>query len=338
MHEFLDEHFLYVVTSLSGFFRHYYGSLVGVGKAFGAVLSLVVVASEAYQMMLLKKSIDILSLLRPILICFVLAFWGSFTTGLRQPFDGIENWARKGVYQTEVNKVNQLHKKRWEVQLKQYQILQDARAKAEVAEDQVKENKNALMEAWDNIKEFSKKLLDISKVIFDLKNTFFNWILEHIVNFIASIIWHICVLLTFFGKEIGLGILTITGPISFGISVLPVWKDAWASWVARYLSFCLYGFVAYLIMAAAMQLFKYGIEVDIQRLSTPGVPNPYNFNGLYSIVGAVVGGYGLRMTPEIVSWIFPTNTSMAISNFIGGMQNAVKQTAGTAAKAAAGAV
>lgn len=338
MHEFFDEHFLTVVTSLGSFFSHYYGSFVGIGKAFGAVLSLVVVASEAYQMMLLKKSIDVLALLRPILICFVLAFWSSFTSGLRQPFNGIENWAKNGIYMTEVNKVNQLHKQRWEVQFKQYQLLQDARTKAEVAEDQVKQNKNVIMEAWDNIREFSKKLLDISKVIFDLKNTFVNWVLEHIVNFIASIIWHICVLLTFFAKEIGLGILTITGPISFGISVLPVWKDAWASWVARYLSFCLYGFVAYLIMAAAMQLFKYGIEVDIQRLSTPGIPNPFNFNGLYSIAGAVVGGYGLRMTPEIVSWIFPTNSAHAIGQFVNGISSSVQKTVSTGAKAASGAV
>lgn len=85
MHELLDEHFLSIVTSLGGFFRHYYGSLVGVGKALGAVLSLVVVASEAYQMMLLKKSIDILALLPLYLFALFWHFGGHLQLGLDNP-------------------------------------------------------------------------------------------------------------------------------------------------------------------------------------------------------------------------------------------------------------
>lgn len=338
MYEFLDENLLNMVTSFEGFFKKYYGSFVGLGQAIGAVLSLVVVASEAYQMMLLKKNIDVLALLRPVLICIVLAFWGEVTAGLREPFDHLEQWAKNGVYRQEINEVHQLHQKRWEYQFKQYQLLQEARAKADVAKDNMKEDKNALAEAWDSVKGLFDKFVDAYRTIFDLKTTFFNWIFENLVNFIASIIWHIFVIFTFFGKEIGLGLLTITGPISFGLSVVPIWKDSWASWVSRYLSFCMYGFVAYMIMAASLQLFKYGIEVDIKRLSTPGLPFPWNFNGLYSVVGAVVGGYGLKMTPEIVSWIFPTNTSMAMSNFVNGVGRSLERSAKTAGKAAAGAL
>lgn len=336
--EFFDENILTLVTSLNGFFQKYYGHFVGMGKAIGAVLCLVIVAKEAFQMMLLKRSIDILVLLRPILISVVLAAWGPITTTLRMPFDGIERWAKTSVYQKEVNIVNQRHMERWNVKLNQYKILQQARAEAELANDQMKQDKSFWEKAGDTIKNIWGKAVDAYRTIYDLKSTAFNFIFEKIVEFLSQVIWYCCVLLTFFAKEIALGILTITGPISIGLSVLPVWKDNWASWVSRYLSFCLYGFVAYMIMAAAMQIFRYGIEVDIKQLSTPGLPNPYNFNSLYSIVAAVVGGFGLRMTPEIVSWIFPTNTSTAVNSFVGGVQRAAGKAVSTAGKAVAGAI
>lgn len=336
--EFFDDNLLTLVTSLNGFFQKYYGHFVTMGKAIGAVFCLVIVAKEAFQMMLLKRSIDILVLLRPILISFVLTFWGPITTTLRTPFDGIERWAKTSVYQKEVNKVNQLHMERWKVKLNQYKILQKARAEAELANDQMKQDKSLWQKAGDTIKNIWGKAVDAYRTIYDLKSTAFNFIFEKIIEFVSQAIWYCCVLLTFFAKEIALGILTITGPISIGMSVLPVWKDNWASWVSRYLSFCLYGFVAYLIMAAALQLFQYGIKVDIKQLSTPGLPNPFNFNSLYSIVSAVVGGYGLKMTPEIVSWIFPTGTSQAVNAFVNGIQRATQKAIGTGVKAAAGSV
>lgn len=334
MNEFIDESLLTLVTSLQGFYQHYYGSFVGVGKAIGALLCLTVVATEAYQMMLQKKGIDILALLRPVLICFVLAFWGSFTAALRQPFDSIESWARDGVYRTEVEKVKQLHIKRWETKMNQYKILQEARAKADVAKNNMEKDSNFFTEAWDSVKNAFHKAVDLLRSYREIEGTFYSWLIENVIDFLATIIWHICVLLTFFGREIALGILTITGPITWGLSVTHIWKDAWASWTTRYLSFCLYGLVAYLIMAAALQLFKYGIEVDIKRLSDPNIlSSMVRFNGLYSIVAAVVGGYGLKMTPEIVSYIFPTNSSQAITHFVSGVSRAAQKAASTAAKA-----
>lgn len=49
-----------------------------------------------------------------------------------------------------------------------------------------------------------------------------------------------------FIKETFAGILIVTGPITFGLSVLPAWKDAWIQWVARYVSVLLYGFIGFL--------------------------------------------------------------------------------------------
>ena len=342
--EFIDENIFSIITSLQQFFTKYYGHFVSIGQAIGGVLCLVVVAKEAFQMMQLQKGIDVLALFRPILIALVLANWSSFTLALRQPFMGsgvsVESWARNTVYKKELAMVDLLHEKRWELQLRQYEVLQNARAKAEVAEEAVKEDKNVLSQMYDNVKDLFAKASDVFKSLWNIKNTWFVFLFEKLIGFLTQLIWAYSVFFTFFVREIGIGILTITGPISFGMSVLPIWKDTWASWVTRYVSYCLYGFVAYFIMAAALQLFKYGIEVDIQRLSTPEIllTDWANFNGMYSLVGALVGGLGLRMVPEIVTWIVPSNSGMAISHFINGASDAGKKTVATVGKAVAAAV
>lgn len=339
MQDFLDKNLLEICRSLPLFFARYYGLFVSMGKAIGGVLCLIVVASEAYQMMLLKKGIDVLALLRPVLISLVLMNWGSFTYALRQPFgDALENYAKNGIYQKEMNRVTQLYLKRLDIQRRQFEILQAARAKAKAAEESVGkgQEKDIFSEITSSAKDLFEKIVDIKRMLGNITQTVATSIIEGIMMLITSIIWNCAVLITFFGREVALGVLTITGPITFGMSVLPIWKDAWASWVTRYISFCLYGFVAFLVMAAALQLFRYGIEVDIKRLSTPGLHlgDFVHFNYIYSLLAAIVGWHGLRMVPEVVSWIVPTNSSQAVSRFVSGVNNTATSGVKTAAKAA----
>ena len=113
MEEFFDANFLTVVTSLHQFFDKYDGYVIGVGKAIGGVLCLFVVAQEAYQMMLLKKSVDVMALLRPIFIALVLSQWSALTYALREPFVGetgsLDSWAKNTVYNRELALISQLN-------------------------------------------------------------------------------------------------------------------------------------------------------------------------------------------------------------------------------------
>ncbi|TFH94011.1 hypothetical protein [Porphyromonas levii] len=340
MLDFIDENLFSIITNLDKFFEKYYTNFIGVGKAIGSILCLVVVAIEAYQMMLLKKGIDVLALLRPILIAVVITNWLNFTAGLRLPFEGLEGWASK-VYNKELAIVKSKDTQRWEKQFEQYKLLQDARAKAEVASDNVKSDENIFEKLGSKVEDMFQKITDIYKVVQDFRITLQNSIMETIILYLANFIWQFAVFLTFFIKEVGLGILTITGPITFGLSVTPIWKDAWASWVSRYLSFCLYGFVAYIIMAAALQIFDYGITVDLERLTKTNLSfstlSGITCNWLYPLLGACVGAFGLKMTPEIVTWIFPAGTSQAAQHFINGINSAASKATTKTIKASAGA-
>lgn len=340
MPDFIDESLFGIITNLDLFFTQRYDDLIGVGMAIGAVMCLIVVAMEAYQMMQLKKGIDVLALIRPILIAIIITNWASFATGLRVPFETLEGYTER-IYRTELQRVKSKEKVRWEKQLNQYKFLQDARAKAEVAADNIKKDQSWMDKAVDKVSDWFNKVTDLYHTVQDFRITLSNILFEIIAIHLANFIWQVAVFITFFAKEVALGILTITGPITFGLSVAPIWKDSWATWMSRYLSFCLYGFVAYLIMAAALQVFDYGIQVDIERLTKTGLSvstiSGFTFNWFYPLCGAIVGAFGLRMTPEIVSWIFPTGTSQAAQHFINGINSAAGKATKSAIKSTAGA-
>ena len=181
MQDFLDENLLEICRSLPLFFARYYGLFVSMGKAIGGVLCLIVVASEAYQMMLLKKGIDVLALLRPVLISLVLMNWGSFTYALRQPFgDALENYAKNGIYQKEMNRVTQLYLKRLDIQRRQFEILQAARAKAKAAEESVGkgQEKDIFSEITSSAKDLFEKIVDIKRMLGNITQTVATSIIE----------------------------------------------------------------------------------------------------------------------------------------------------------------
>ena len=80
-------------------------------------------------------------------------------------------------------------------------------------------------------------------------------------------IWQAIVyLIMFLGMIFFKSILAIVGPLAFAFSLLPSWRDAWSTWVSKYISVSLYGFIAYIDLAVSMAIIQYGIEDDIDVL------------------------------------------------------------------------
>ena len=132
-------------------------------------------------------------------------------------------------------------------------------------------------------------------------------------------------------KEISIAFLFIFGPLSFAISVYDPWRDAWASWLMRFISFQFYGFVAYHIMTASLMIISYGVQNDIKVLSQPGFPEAFSFSAMYTLFGYLVGAFALKIVPEVVSWVVPTNTSQAATQFTSGVSGAITGAAVTTA-------
>ncbi len=342
METIIDPYLLGLINEIHSFFFRYASNLITLGKVIGGLLCLFVVAGEAYQIISLKKDFDILPILRPIAIALVLSFWLPFTMMFDYPFKKLEQWSMM-IYEQQLVKVNNLQSKRWDKIGERWEAMSEARAKAALAE---KENSDGFLDnAAATAKEMYRFAKDTYATITAVKDTLFMHTLEEIFGFIGNLIWKLAVYATFFIKEVGLGILIVSGPITFGLSVLPMWKDAWSNWLSRYLGLSMYGFVAYLIMSSALIIMQYGIILDTKQLSEPSLLNlgglGFNFwtgGYLHTIVAYLIGAITIRMTPEIVSWIIPTNSSMGASHFIGGVVGGVKTVATGGGKVVAGSI
>lgn len=210
----------------------------------------------------------------------------------------------------------------------------EAEAAAKVAEQQITDGST-----FDKITSMGLDMLETIKEQIASFGTVFqakaNQWLEGWVMKIGELIWQICVYLLFFIKETFAGILIVTGPITFGLSVLPAWKDAWIQWVARYVSVLLYGFIGFFVLAAALQLVKYGVRMDIKILETAtssseafwAYSSSSVVTALYHFVCLMVGGIALKFVPELATWIIPSTAGHAAKEFVSGMESKITSAA-----------
>lgn len=340
--DIVDENLMNVINNLNLFFQKYYTGFISAGQALGAVLSIFVIAGEAYKVMLLKQGFDVLAIIRPVAFAMIIACWIPFTTGLAAVPRLMETYAQS-IFQKEQTQVVLLRELRTKEAEKVKTRVEEAKAAAAIAEKQITDGNT-----WDKLVEMGSDFLDTVKEQLASFGTIFqahvNQVLEEWVLKIGQFLWQIAIYLLFFIKETFAGILIITGPITFGLSVLPAWKDAWSQWISRYISVLLYGFVGYIVLAASMQLIIYGIEMDIQVLSK-AMSNSEAFaayskssvvTAIFHFVTLMVGAAAIRMVPELSTWIIPSTTTHAASAFTSGVTNQITNAGKSAIKLATG--
>lgn len=334
--DLVDEHLLRVINSLVLFFQSKYGICITLGKAIGAVFAIFVAAGEAYKVIGKHQAFDILAILRPIAFALLLSQWTLFTTAIASPVRLLESYG-KDIFDTQHREIIQMREMRTREAEAVIVRTREMAAASEIAKEQTV-NQGVL----DKIMAWGEEMLDYVKEQVASYGTIWqaaaNEWLEGWVMKIGEFFWQIQVYLLFFMKEAFAGIMVITGPITFGLSVLPTWKDAWSQWVARYLSLLLYGFVGYLVLAASIQIMKYGINHDILVLQTANSTSEafaaYSSSSmataLFHFVTLIVGGLAIKWIPELVTFIIPSSPSHAAAAFVRGAMSQMKSGVNTA--------
>ncbi len=323
--EIVDDNLLSVIQHLVDYLRGHFSDLIGAGQALGAVMAIFVVAGEAFKIMTDKqKQFDVLAVMRPIAISLVLANWIFFVDAVGAIPRTLEEYSYS-VFQTEHAEITAMRETRTEAAEEIKERVQKAKAAAEMAENQISDGST-----FDKLMEMGSDMLS---VIQDQLYSFgtlvqaqINQVLEEWVMKLGEFFWQVQVYLLFFIKEVFAGILVITGPLTFGLSVLPAWKDAWSQWISRYVSVLLFGFVGFFVMAAALQIVKYGVYMDTMILTTANSTQEafaaYSkssmVTALYHFVTLIVGGCALKMVPELSTWIIPANVGHAAKDFTSG--------------------
>ncbi|WP_312177378.1 hypothetical protein [Chryseobacterium sp.] len=295
-----------------------------------------------WQMAAGDREWEIVPMLKPILIGFILVYWMGFVNLIQAPFEAI---AEPGIaiFSDIESEVNDLRVQRFK---KQQQLL-DAVIKLNAEEDAKQEvinNTNTSKDAddsWFDISDGIDKLLQPIKE-WQIRMQFqMQKLVAEVIEFVCLSVLRICVYLIFFIQKIWAYILIILGPIAVGMALVPGFENSLYSWVSKFINVNLYTFVAYTIINIGQQLIASGYTMEIERydtLLTNGTVTNLDalmvyvtnsgmiYNQLFTCVAYIVTGIGVLMTPTIADSIVSAGGAGAMTK----MKNAAVKVASSA--------
>lgn len=315
-------------------------ALMGAGKALGAIFALIVAAQKAYKMMTLEGKFEVLEIARPVLFAFLIANSGAIVEAVTYPGTQLENHFRQ-VYEERSQLVAEWRKKRSEFSTAfNMKVAEKTDAAEQVKKSWLEQGIDWLAEAFDKVQNFGAT---VSGLVFA---KIFG-IVDTVLVFLGELFFQIGTYFIFFIKALFITVLTLFGPIQLACSILPSWKDAWASWIGRLVAVSLYGAMAYIVMTYTLYLLQFAYEVDCEKLNAlangdngiSSLDNVFNYvcglmgSSCTVVIAYLCGGLAMSIVPELASWCIPGGSaSMGASNFIGGM---VGRTEGLGKKALA---
>lgn len=266
--------------------------LVGLAAGLGAIFAVCLAGKMAYQSMTEGKPIDVLDLLKPIMIAFILANWYAVAGGIYSIFRPVENRFRS-VYVWSNERVDSLRDRRLllkevvqgEIEEAEAEaIMSEIRQRRGVEEKEEEEEEiqivdgdatqQAMAESYTDAHFGDILNSDVSGVpeedkqgnfsLTDLLNQakMFHWA-EDAIMWIGEVIWAVCIYVVFLAKYLSLYVLVMFGPIFFACSILETWETAWSGWIGKYATVCLYGTMAYLALIFGLMIIEASTVADI---------------------------------------------------------------------------
>ena len=269
--------------------------LVGVAAGLGAIFAVCLAGKMAYQSMTEGKPIDVLELLKPIMIAFILANWYAVAGGMYSVFKPVENRFRS-VYVWSNERVDSLRDRRLLLKEVVQGEIEEAEAEAIMSEirqrrgvEEKKEEQESTQIADGDATQQSMAETytdahfgdvlnsDVSGVpedekkgnfsLTDLLNQakMFHWA-EDVIMWIGEVAWAVCIYVVFLAKYLSLYVLVMFGPVFFACSILDTWGTAWSDWIGKYATVCLYGTMAYLALIFGLMIIEASTVADINTM------------------------------------------------------------------------
>lgn len=301
-------------------------TLMGWAKALGAIFALIVAANKAYKMMALDGHFEVLEILRPILFAFLIANTGVIVKTVTAPGAVLEESFRTN-YDLSCTRVSELRQQRWDKAWNLSAFFSEKKQAAEETKETAKSDEGFFKQMLSGIGDTLKRVWNSFCAA---ETAMFTAGVEKVAIFIGEFVFQIAVYTIFLVKNLFLTVLTLFGPIQLACSILPIWKDAWASWISRLVSVSLYGAMAYLVMTFTMYMLQFCYDTDVLKLTALQNSGTGLWDYITSalgttcscIVGYFCGAIAMGTVPEISSWVLPGGSaSMGASHFIGGLQS-----------------
>lgn len=325
MEEIVNKNILDFLSGYTQKLSTMYEDYINDATALCAIFMIVYFSLKSYEMMVGAKKLDIIALLRPFALLMVILYWTPFVAFVGYPAQLImEN--SKSTYEANMKEVNLAEKQRQEYMIAVYQKLVIGSKEAQDVE-------NTSNSTWkEKMMDFGKDVLNAAKSVWVSVTSTFALIraemvfyLGKIIEFLVLCIFRACIYLIMFIQIVFSAILIILGPFSFAISILPAFKDAYVTWISRFISVSLYSGIGYLVLNIVMSLvllclqmendkFKYLLASnnDITFQAWAAYYSPGSLG--YFLVALLVGSVSMLTVPTISTWIVNTaGISSAVS-------------------------
>lgn len=317
MYEFIDTSMLYLIEGLGNTISELFGSFIGISTVLAGTFALIFLGIESYKMMMGETELRVNTILRPFLIGLVIMLWVPFLGVIDAPCNALTQ-AGKEIFENQIQTVNQLQRTRAAIADSITMKIVKQSAESEEAEAlSTDEEVHRLGIRLDGIVD---KIQNLGiYVVGKIRQILFSFFETIIITIWQAIVY----LIMFLGMIFFKSILAIVGPLAFAFSLLPSWRDAWSTWVSKYISVSLYGFIAYIDLAVSMAIIQYGIEDDIDVLTQANLEDEAftlftcfasGFHNNF-IPALIVSAISLLLIPKVAEWIVPSSgTSQAASS------------------------
>lgn len=317
-----------------------YDTFIGMAQALGASFAIIFFAIKSYEMMTGDKRLEILPLLRPFMLCMIIVNWQTFVEVVSFPTNLIAQITSQQQHQQQ-QRVNNLRFQRAEYQYKLVNALYKKSAETQVAADQSKSFwEDPLGTMGTAIKDKAKELV-IDVVSMKERFTIgINLAITQTLEIASLWLLRACVYGLFLIQIIYSTILIMLGPFSVSISILPMFRDSLATWIARFISVNLYLGIAFIVMYIGGMLQEFAMQAELDRYrevidQSGAVVNDsaltyLRTNGILSfgivIVAFLISALTMFTVPSISTWIVSTSgATSAVSTFSRGLSSMYKK-------------
>lgn len=310
------------------------GSFVSVAKILAATFCIIYFSIEGYKMLVLESRVQIMPLLKPIVLSFIVMGWGSFISIIDVPLKEIQQTGRKAI-NVQLQNIEDIHAEHV-LQLDSIVFLvEQAGTNVEM---QINNNDGEAMDKAGIDKGFfAQKLANLGSWMMARIKMLFVLIFNRLLLLLWQVSYYFVLMYAILYKIV----LIIIGPISFAISILPWFSTTWQYWVAHYIKASLYGVMAQVVFLVSTLPQTYALQVD--NLAMQKVLQGDSLTGCLAFAGSLgsqaeayeislcMGIIGMFCVPTMVNWVVQVGTSSLGDGIKSGVSS-VAQTVATIAK------
>ncbi|MCL4638331.1 MAG: plasmid transfer protein [Olivibacter sp.] len=310
-----------------------FDTFIDLARALAGVFTLIFFASRSYAMMVGEEKWQILPLLRPFGLLMIIMYWKIFVTAVAFPTDlmAASMWEKQEAQQENVTNMRLIRAEYQKSMVDNlFKMSSEAELAADESEEMVKDKDGwftrAMKEGWNEI------IAPIYQIKYRLQLTL-QLALTQGLEALALWILRVAVYAIFTIQIVYTGILIMLGPISVATSILPMFRDSFTTWIARFISVNLYLTIALIIMFIGGIFQEFAMQSEVLRFKefvdrdgnmlADGAAKLFwlSSNGVLSfgmvIVTFLVTAVCMMTVPSISTWVVSTSGATSAVSTMG---------------------